>query len=83
MWFLLLLLFFIPFGRQLQKENEELKQLVTEHRSVLEKIMYKYRRDMQRLILMEKNETKAVHLFNNSLAQVKNFYSSSTKFDVI
>lgn len=55
--------------QQLQKENEELKQLVTEHRSVLEKIMYKYRRDIQRLILMEKEETKAVHLFNNSLAQ--------------
>ncbi len=56
--------------RQLQKENEELKQLVTEHRSVLEKIMYKYRRDVQRLILMDKEETKAINLFNASLAQV-------------
>jgi hypothetical protein len=56
--------------RQLQKENEELKQLVTEHRSVLEKIMYKYRRDIQRLILMDKEETKAINLFNTSLAQV-------------
>ncbi len=56
--------------RQLQKENEELKQLVTEHRSVLEKIMYKYRRDIQRLILMDKEEMKAINLFNTSLAQV-------------
>lgn len=58
------------FFRQLQRENEELKQLVTEHRSVLEKIMYKYRRDVQRLILMDKEESKAIHLFNTSLAQV-------------
>lgn len=47
-----------------------MKQLVTEHRSVLEKIMYKYRRDVQRLILMDKEESKAIHLFNTSLAQV-------------
>ncbi len=47
-----------------------MKQLVTEHRSVLEKIMYKYRRDVQRLILMDKEESKAINLFNTSLAQV-------------
>jgi len=34
--------------------------------------MYKYRRDVQRLILMDKEETKAINLFNASLAQVKN-----------
>ncbi|CAF1495640.1 unnamed protein product [Rotaria sp. Silwood1] len=55
--------------KQLQKENEELKQLVIEHRSVLEKIMYKYRQDIQQLILMNKEETKAINIFNNSLAQ--------------
>jgi hypothetical protein len=32
--------------------------------------MYKYRRDVQRLILMDKEETKAINLFNTSLAQV-------------
>lgn len=51
-----------------------MKQLVTEHRSVLEKIMYKYRRDVQRLILMDKEETKAIHLFNTSLAQVSEMF---------
>ncbi|CAF1571236.1 unnamed protein product, partial [Rotaria sordida] len=56
--------------KQLQKENEELKQLVTEHRSVLEKIMYKYRQDIQQLILMNKEETKAINIFNTLLAQV-------------
>lgn len=56
--------------RQLQQENEELRQLVTEHRSVLEKIMYKYRQDIQRLILMNQEETKAINIFNTSLAQV-------------
>ncbi|CAF3344139.1 unnamed protein product [Rotaria socialis] len=55
--------------KQLQQENEELKQLVIEHRSVLEKIMYKYRKDIQQLILMSKEETKAVNIFNTSLAQ--------------
>jgi cell division septum initiation protein DivIVA len=57
-------------NRQLQKENEELKQLVTEHRSVLEKIMQKYRQHIQQLQLMEEKEKIAVHLFNAGLAQV-------------
>jgi hypothetical protein len=56
--------------RQLQKENEELKQLVTEHRSVLEKIMYKYRQHVQQLKLMEEKEKMAVQIFNGGLAQV-------------
>ena len=38
--------------------------------------MYKYRRDVQRLILMDKEETKAINLFNTSLAQV--IYSKIT-----
>ena len=50
--------------RQLQKENEELKQLVTEHRSVLEKIMQKYREHVQQLQLMEEKEKIAAQLFN-------------------
>lgn len=58
--------------RQLQKENEELKQLVTEHRSVLEKIMFKYRQHVQQLQLMEEKEKMAVQLFNTGLSQVRN-----------
>ncbi len=58
--------------RQLQKENEELKQLVTEHRSVLEKIMHKYRQHVQQLKLMEEKEKIAVQIFNAGLAQVDN-----------
>ncbi len=38
--------------------------------------MYKYRRDVQRLILMDKEEMKAINLFNTSLAQV--IYSKIT-----
>jgi len=60
---------FLKF-RQLQKENEELKQLVTEHRSVLEKIMHKYRQHVQQLKLMEEKEKMAVQIFNAGLAQV-------------
>lgn len=55
--------------KELHRENEELKQLVTEHRSVLEKIMDKYRQDVQRLILMEKDEARALHTFHAGLAQ--------------
>jgi hypothetical protein len=58
------------FLRQLQKENEELKQLVTEHRSVLEKIMYKYRQDVQRLILIDHQETRPNNIINTELVQV-------------
>lgn len=60
---------FVKF-RQLQKDNEELKQLVTEHRSVLEKIMHKYRQHVQQLKLMEEKEKMAVQIFNAGLAQV-------------
>ena len=56
--------------RQLQKENEELKQLVSENRSVLEKIMQKYREHVQQLRLMEEKEKIAVQIFNAGLAQV-------------
>ena len=57
----------------MQKENEELKQLVTEHRSVLEKIMHKYRQHVQQLQLMEEKEKVAAQLFNAGLAQVKQY----------
>lgn len=60
----------IFFYRQLQQENEELRQLVTEHRSVLEKVMYKYRQDIQRLILAENEQIKAKTVFNSGLAKV-------------
>jgi len=46
-----------------------LKQLLNEHRSVLEKIMYKYRQHVQQLIMMDKKETIAIDLFNTGLAQ--------------
>lgn len=35
--------------------------------------MYKYRQDIQKLILMNKEETQAINLFNTSLAQVMYF----------
>jgi hypothetical protein len=63
-------IYFEYLSRQLQKENEELKQLVSEHRSVLEKIMHKYRQHIQQLKLMEDKEKMAVQLFNAGLAQV-------------
>ena len=55
----------------MQKENEELKQLVTEHRNALEQIMHKYRKHVQQLQRMGEKEKMAVHLFNAGLAQVK------------
>ncbi len=58
------------YFRQLQKENEELKQLVTEHRTVLEQIMHKYREHVQQLKLMEQKEKIAVQIYNAGLTQV-------------
>ena len=67
--------------RQLQKENEELKQLVSEHRSVLEKIMQKYREHVQQLRLMEEKEKLAVQIFNAGLAQVISYLINRKQFN--
>lgn len=69
--------------KQLQQENEELKQLVIEHRSVLEKIMEKYRQDVQRLILFDQNQCRTRETFNVGLAQVnkcKRFFHCLNEF---
>lgn len=65
--------------KQLQQENEELKQLVIEHRSVLEKIMEKYRHDVQRLILFDQEQSRTREMFNLRLAQ--EIQEKSSKID--
>jgi len=65
--------------KQLQQENEELKQLVIEHRSVLEKVMEKYRQDVQSLILFDQNPCRKRENFNVGLAQ--EIQEKSSKID--
>ena len=56
----------------LQQENEELKESLEEHQSVLELIMTKYREQMQKIIKLEKQEENAQSFFQNDLVKVNN-----------
>ncbi len=55
--------------RFLQQENEELKESLEEHQSVLELIMTKYREQMSKLIELKGQQTFAETFYKTNLVQ--------------
>jgi predicted exporter len=53
----------------LEQENEELKESLKEHQSVLEFIMSKYREQMLRLIQLKKEQEISENFYKSTLAQ--------------
>ncbi|CAF0888358.1 unnamed protein product [Brachionus calyciflorus] len=53
----------------LQQENEELKESLKEHQSVLEFIMNKYREQMLKLVQLKKEQELCENFFKSALAQ--------------
>ena len=58
------------FCRLLQQENEELKESLKEHQSVLEFIMTKYREQMQKMVQLKKEQELCENFFKSAMAQV-------------
>lgn len=56
--------------RLLQQENEDLKESLKEHQSVLELIMSKYRDQMLKFIQVKKQQELAQSFLSSSLSQV-------------
>ena len=54
----------------MQQENEELKESLKEHQSVLEFIMTKYREQMLRLIQLKREQEISENFYKSSLAKV-------------
>ena len=54
----------------MQQENEELKESLKEHKSVLEFIMTKYREQMLRLIQLKREQEISENFYKSSLAKV-------------
>ena len=54
----------------MQQENDELKESLKEHQSVLEFIMTKYREQMLRLIQLKKEQEISENFYKSTLAKV-------------
>lgn len=54
----------------MQQENDELKESLKEHQSVLEFIMNKYREQMIKLIQLKKEQELCENFFKSALSQV-------------
>ncbi len=57
--------------RLLQQENEDLKESLEEHQSVLEIIMSKYRQQMLQLIRLKKQQELSEQYYKSRIFQVK------------
>ena len=55
----------------LQQENEDLKESLEEHQSVLEIIMSKYRQQMLQLIRLKKQQELSEQYYKTKIFQVK------------
>jgi hypothetical protein len=54
----------------LQQENEDLKEALKEHQSVLEYIMTKYREQMLKFIQLKREQEITENIYKTALAQV-------------
>jgi hypothetical protein len=69
--------FFLQFKiviRLLQQENEDLKEALKEHQSVLEYIMTKYREQMLKFIQLKREQEITENIYKTALAQVGLFH---------
>jgi hypothetical protein len=56
--------------RLLQQENEDLKESLKEHQSVIEFIMSKYREQMLKMIQIKQEQQMTENFYKNNLTQV-------------
>lgn len=54
----------------MQQENEELKESLEEHQSVLELIMKKYRQQLSQIIMLKQQQEENENIFKINLMQV-------------
>jgi hypothetical protein len=57
--------------RLLQQENDDLKESLKEHQSVLEFIMSKYRDQMLKMIQIKQEQQMTENFYKNNLTEVK------------